>query len=206
MHLEAITLERKKVFDKLNKFPEFYLAGGTALALQIGHRRSVDFDLFSKEEIEKGLLSKIRRVFNGFEVKVAIRHSEQLSVKVNGTKIDFVKYKFPLVLKPVEFEGIKIAKIPEIMAMKAYALGYRGTSKDYVDLYFALKDKYMNLNEIKIIAEKKYKDEFNFRLFLEQLVFLEDFRREDKIEFLQEETNEKKMQEFFEKEVKKLKK
>jgi len=187
----------------LKKFPGFYLVGGTALALQIGHRISVDFDLFSKKDIPKSLLPKVKRVFNELEVKVLINHSEQLSVKINETKIDFVKYKFPLILKPIEFEGVKILPVKEIAATKAFVLNYRGTLKDYIDLYFILKNKYVSLKEIKKLAEKKYKDEFNFRLFLEQLVYLEGLR-EEKIEFLRKKVGKKQMQEFFEKEIRKI--
>ena len=82
-------------------------------------------------------------------------------------------------------------------------LNFRGTFKDYVDLYFILKYKYSSLKEIKKIAEKKYKNEFNFRLFLEQLIYLEDIK-EGKIEFLGEKVSKPEMQKFFEEEVQKL--
>lgn len=204
MHLEAIKLEQRKIFSKLKNFPDFYLVGGTALALQIGHRISIDFDLFSKDDIPTVLLDKVERIFKEFKVKIVVNHSEQLSVKVGRTKIDFVTYHFPLILKPTEFKNIKILPILEIAAMKAYALNHRGTLKDYVDLYFVLKDKYVGIKEIKNIAEKKYRDEFNFRLFLEQLVYLDDVKRE-KIEFLKEKATRKEMKNFFEEEIKKLK-
>lgn len=203
MYPEALKLEQKKIFEKLKNFPEFYLVGGTALAIQIGHRISIDFDLFSRKEISLTLLGKIKRVFKEAQVRVILNHSEQLSVKINNVKIDFVKYKFPLILKLIKFEDVKIVQIPEIAAMKAYTLNYRGTLKDYVDLYFILKGKYTTLKEIKEIAEKKYKDDFNFKLFLEQLIYLKDIKKE-KIEFLRKKVTKKEIQKFFEKEVKLL--
>lgn len=207
MHLEAITSERKKIFQGLKKFPKFYLVGGTALALQIGHRISLDFDLFSKEDIPAvSLRKKVKRIFNEFKVETIVSHSEQLSVKIDETRIDFVKYNFPLILDLIEFKGITMTKIPEIAAMKAHALSYRATRKDYVDLYFILKDKHSTLKEVRKIAERKYKNEFYIRLFLEQLVYLKDFREEkEPIEFLKKEPSIEQMQKFFEKEVKKLK-
>lgn len=207
MHLEALKLEQKNIFEKLKKFPEFYLTGGTALALQIGHRISVDFDLFSKEDIPRGLLPKVKRVFKEFPIGVLVNHSEQLSITIDKTKIDFVKYNFPLILKLIEFEGVKILPITEIATMKAYTLNYRGTLKDYIDLYFILKEKYTTLKEIEKIGEKKYKNDFNFRLFLEQLVNLEDIKEEEekKIEFLKEKVDKNRLQKFFENEVKRLK-
>ena len=203
MRLEALKLKQKQVFEKLKHFPEFYLVGGTALALQIGHRISIDFDLFSVKEISKGLLNKVKRIFKDFEVKTIINNSEQLTVKINGVKIDFVEYKFPLKTKLLEYQNVKIVSILEIAAMKAYALNYRGTLKDYVDLYFILKGKYASLEDIKKIAEKKYRNEFNFRLFLEQLVYSKDIKKE-KIEFLKKRITETQIQNFFEKEMKKL--
>lgn len=204
MHLEALKSEQRKVFEKLSKFPDYYLAGGTALALQIGHRTSIDFDFFSDRDIPPTLIKKVRRVFKEFKVKTILDHSEQLSVAVGGTKIDFVKYKFPLFLGLIEFEGVKLMKAPEIAAMKAYALNYRGTLKDYIDLYFILKDKHSSLSQIKEIAEKKYKERFNFRLFLEQLIYLKDLKKEN-IEFLKKSVSASEIEEFFRKEVKNAK-
>ncbi|MCD6284265.1 nucleotidyl transferase AbiEii/AbiGii toxin family protein [bacterium] len=203
MYLEVLKSKQKEIFFKLKNFPEFYLTGGTALALQIKHRISADFDLFWKKDIPKSLLPKVKRVFKKFEVDTIINHLEQLSVRIDGVKIDFVKYRFPLILKLIKFEGIKILPIREIAASKAYVLNFRGTFKDYVDLYFVLKYKYSSLKEIKKIAEKKYKNEFNFRLFLEQLVYLEDIK-EEKIEFLREKVSKPEMQEFFREEIQKL--
>lgn len=203
MHLEALKSEQQRILPNLKKFTDFYLVGGTALALQIGHRISVDFDLFSDREIPSVLLNKVRKVFAGFKVITIINHAEQLSVHVGNTRVDFVKYSFPLISKLKVFNGIKILTVKEIAAMKAYTLGRRGTFKDYVDLYFILKDGYATLEEIKRIAGKKYKSEFNFRLFLEQLIYLEDIK-DVEIEFLKQEVNKNKLQNFFNEKVRKF--
>src|SRR3989338_38838 len=204
MHLEVLKSEQREIFLKLRRLPEFYLVGGTALALQIKHRIYIDFDLFSKKNIPQNLLVKVRRIFSGLKVKVIVNHSEQLSVRIKGIKVDFVKYKFPLVLKPIIFEGVKIVSIREIAAMKAYTLNQRGTLKDYVDLYFILKERYSTLERIKKIAEKKYESEFNFRLFLEQLIYLEDVKEMD-IQYIKEPIGKEEIKNFFQKEVKKIK-
>lgn len=204
MKPEALKSKQKEIFEKLRNFPEFYLAGGTALALQMGHRISVDFDLFSDREIPEVLLDKINKVFDGFEIKIVINHSEQLSLMIDGVKIDFVKYNFPLVTDFVDFNGVKMISPKEIAPMKAYALNYRGTLKDYIDLYFILKEKYATLEEIKTLAEKKYGHKFDFRLFLEQLLYLKDIS-EEPIEFLKEPATKEEMINFFEKEIQKIK-
>ena len=116
MHLAAIKSEQKEIFNKLKHFPEFYLVGGTALALQIGHRISVDFDLFSEKEISPKLLDKVQKIFNGREMEIVINHSEQLSIKVNGIKIDFVRYNFRPLADLLDFGGVKLLSVPEIAA------------------------------------------------------------------------------------------
>ena len=204
MYLEALKSKQKEVFERLSKFSGFYLAGGTGLALQIGHRISVDFDLFRKNEIPKNLRQKAGRVFQGFKVETILSHSEQLSILVNGVKVDFVKYKFPLVLRAVNLKGLRSASVPEIAAMKAFTLNFRGAHKDYIDLYFILKNKYSTLEKIKKIAESKYKYEFNFRLFLEQLIYLKDVEIK-KIEFLKQKVDKQQIEMFFKQEIKKIK-
>ena len=204
MHLETITSKQKEIFEKLDKFSDFYLAGGTALALQIGHRISVDFDLFSKKDITVQLLNKIKRVFIGSKVEVIRDSSEQLSVIIDNIKLDFVKYPFSLFSELIEYQGINITKIEEIAAMKAYALGRRPILKDYVDLYYILKEKYVILEEIIKLSQKKYKGEFNPRLFLEQLIYLEDVG-DMQINFLKKAVGKQEMEKFFRDEVKKIK-
>jgi len=204
MFLKALKSEQQKIFERLKHFPEFYLAGGTALALQIGHRISVDFDFFSEKEISPGLLDKLIKIFKDFKVEAVINHSEQLSVNVNKIKIDFVKYNFPPLMDLPEFWGIKFLSIPEIAAAKAYTIGRRITFKDYIDLYFILRGKFVFLRNLIAICKKKYKGEFNERLFLEQLISLEE-AEETPIEFLRKPITKRTMAEFFKKEIKKLK-
>lgn len=205
MHLEVLKSEQKKIFEKLKQFPEFYLVGGTGLALQIGHRISEDFDLFiNKDCLPENLITKIRRVFDGCEIKFSLKHSEQVNVLLNGVKVDFVKYKYPLIFQLVKFNKISMACISEIALMKASTLGGRASIKDYVDLYFILKKKSISLNKIIDNCNKKYKGEFNDRLFLEQLTYFKDISSAN-IEFLGEKVSKEQMQEFFEQEIKKIK-
>jgi hypothetical protein len=95
------------------------------------------------------------------------------------------------------------AKPAEIATMKAYTLNHRGAFKDYVDLYFLLKDNWVTLKEIEELGGNKYGEEFNFRLFLEQLVYLEDIKTKE-IEFLGDSVDKQEMKDFFEEKVKNL--
>jgi len=204
MHQEVITSKAKQIFDRLSHFPDFYLAGGTGLALQLGHRISVDFDLFWPKNIPNELLSKVRRIYQDFEIKVVVNHPEQLTTTIEGINISFGKYPFPVISKFIEHQGIKIAPPLEIASMKAYALGRRATLKDYIDLYFVLKEKVNSLEKVIAFSEKKYGSEFDPRLFLEQLIYLKDVE-EIEIEFLKERVIMSDIEKFFEGEVRKIK-
>ena len=202
LHHEALTHEGKAIFPQLEKFEGFHLAGGTALALQIGHRISVDFDLFSPEAIPPTLLPKVKRVFEAASCIVSVNDSGELTVFVNNLKLTFLQYPYPVVLDLVSENGLKLLSIPEIAATKAYTIGRRGSYKDYVDLYFIIQGRHASLESIIRLAEKKYQGDFNGRLFLEQLVYLEDIQ-DTEILFLKEEVTKEKTEEFFEEQIRK---
>ena len=204
MHPEAISSRRQEIFQKLKNFPQFYLAGGTALALHIGHRMSDDFDLFTEKDIPSELLEKVEKIFKESTIDIIINHSEQLSLIIDQTKVDFVKYPFSLILGLIEHEKVKIIQISEIAAMKAYTIGRRATYKDYIDLYFILSEKHSSLPEIIKISKEKFKEHFDPRLFLEQLVYLEDIQ-EEPIQFLKKKVGRKELEDFFQEEIKKIK-
>jgi len=93
MHREVLTKTASELFGALSRFCGFYLAGGTALALQIGHRVSVDFDLFSDSDIDRSLLSRAHRVFSAAaSIAPLVNNSGELTVLVNDVKVTFLKY------------------------------------------------------------------------------------------------------------------
>lgn len=207
MHLEALKLEQREVLPLIRQFNNFYLVEGTALALQIGHRFSEDFDLFREKPLDKLFIAKVYRIFKGRKVEIRLRHSEQVNLKVNEIKFHFVKYKYRLIFKIIEENGIRMAEPREVALMKAFSMGQRATLKDYIDLYFIIKNGLIDLENIISLAEKKFGDEFNGRLFLEQLTYLSDLRevQEMPIEFLKEKLSRKQMVDFFQKEIAKIK-
>jgi hypothetical protein len=174
MHTEALTEEGLKLFPALRAFDDFYLAGGTALALQIGHRVSVDFDLFSESAIDRTLLQKVKRVFTNRPVQPSVNNPDELTAFVDNVKITFLTYSFPLLEPQVATEGVRMLSVKEIGATKAYTIGRRGTYKDYVDLYFIIAENHASLEEIIGMADRKFGNEFNSRLFTEQLLFMDD--------------------------------
>lgn len=203
MYPEALPDKGKRLLVYLKQFKDFYLAGGTAVALQIGHRISVDFDLFSKKEIAKSLLARVEKVLTNIRVTVSVNNSDDLTLFAEDTKITFLYYPFPTIRPCVKYEGITVLSLKELAVTKAYTIGRRGSFKDYVDLYYLLTEKHTSIKEILSIAERKYHDNFNSRLFLEQLIYLEDIT-DTNIIFLKKGVNKEVIKGFFEKEVKKL--
>ena len=208
---DALTEEGKKLFPLLGKFKGFYLAGGTSLALQINHRTSVDFDFFCADAIPENLLKEVEKTFAGYEVKISVNNSEELTVFVDAVKITFLRYSFPIYSQYFEMEGVnpvreggsngvKLIPPKQIGFTKAYSIGRRGLYKDYVDLYYLLKGSYISLEEIVQGGEKIFGDGFNDRLFLEQLVYMKDID-EIGINFLKAKVSKKDLESYFEIEV-----
>ncbi len=183
MHPEVLTKPAARLFQSLGNFPSFYLAGGTALALQLGHRISIDFDLFSNNEIDRVLLQRVRREFPDATISPLINNADELTILVNGVKVTFLRYPFPPRDSFVMYDNVPLLSIREIAATKAYTIGRRGSYKDYVDLYFIVSEHHAELDDIIERAEKTFGGDFNSRLFLEQLVFLDDVEDTD-IQFL----------------------
>jgi hypothetical protein len=204
MHLEVLTDKGKELFPFLQKFKNFYLAGGTALALQIGHRVSVDFDLFTAQPLEANLRSFLEKIFKQEQILPLVNTKDQLTCMVSQVKITFLYYPFPVVHKLLKLEGQHLLDVHELAATKAYTIGRRGTFKDYIDLYFVLHEKHVSLTDIFELAEQKYKESFNARLFLEQLVYLDDILDTD-INFLKAPVSKAEVQQFFENTIKSLK-
>jgi hypothetical protein len=115
------------------------LAGGTALALQLGHSISVDLDFFTNEEFKvESVISEIRKTGCGF--RIISEGSEHITANIEGIKVSLFKYEYPFLEKPCVYEEVKIAGILDIASMKVIAINQRGTKRDFVDLYSILQD------------------------------------------------------------------
>ena len=183
MHPEILSSEQKDLLLLLKLFRrEFYLVGGTAIALQIGHRTSIDFDLFKATSFNsKKILDKISA--EKYRYTVTRRVREQLNLTISSVKITFFEYLYPI-QTPIDFE--KYIRMPDLLslaAMKAFALGKRSKWKDYVDLYFLLRD-YFDLKSIIQKAETIFGQEFSGKLFISQLAYHEDINYSEAVEFL----------------------
>lgn len=182
MHREILTKEQERMIPFLKVFSkDFGLVGGTAIALHIGHRESIDFDLFTnKEFLNSTIRSKIRN--DGKEIKhVFFDKKDEYTVLVDNVKLTFLFYPFPLSFSE-KFDFIKLPDLLTLASMKAYTLGRRNKWKDYVDLYFILR-KYHSLKEINNRAEEIFGNEFNEKIFKTQLSYFKDIDYSEKVIF-----------------------
>lgn len=141
LHTQVLSEAQNEVLVKLFflKRSGFYLAGGTALALQLGHRTSLDFDFYTKTHFDSVLLYKeIENVF-GDNVVLSLREKDTVFCKIFGIDHSFFWYKYPLVQKPVVFGGVSLASPQDIAAMKLIAVYQRPAKRDYIDIYFLLE-------------------------------------------------------------------
>ena len=204
IHLELLDKERRKVFENLRVFSEMaVLGGGTALALQIAHRLSFDFDLFLDRQLERKDFLKLKKAFK--LVKVEINTPEQLTVITDSNvDITLLYYPYSLVFPKVITSTLPLCAVEDIVADKAYTVGRRAVWRDYVDLFFVLKQKIVDIFELVKLGEKKFGVEFNSKLFLEQLIYFEDIEI-SKISFVKEEPSVLEIQDFLKQQVKKFK-
>jgi len=174
MHEEILAQPTANLFRKLSSYPwisEFYLAGGTALALHLGHRMSVDLDFFSTAMFDESVL--IEKLLPVGDLEVFQKSMHSVTGSIDGVKYSFLGYTYPLLNKGTEFRGIAIASIEDIACMKLDALSSRGTKRDFVDVYFICKQ--MPLEKLIELFERKYASvRFNILHLKKSLVYFDD--------------------------------
>ena len=195
MHKEVLTENQLQLLPILSECKrEFYLVGGTAIALHIGHRRSIDFDLFKEKNLNiKKILEKLDQTSNKYII--TRRVTEQLNLVINNVKLTFFQFPYTII-SDAGFE--KVFRMPDLLslaAMKAFAMGRRAKWKDYVDLYYILKDHY-SIVQIAQKANSLFKDQFSEKLFRAQISFFDDVDYSEKVEFLKTSINEQEIKAF----------
>ena len=164
LHPEIMTKEQNELLWFLKKFgKEYGLVGGTAIALHIGHRRSIDFDLFTEKEFDGKLLErKARRIV---KIDKILKNKEsEFTFFTQKVKITFFSYPFSIDYKENFDNIIKMPDLLTLSAMKAFALGQRAKWKDYVDLYFVMKD-FFTFQKISRAGKKIfYNDEYSLEI------------------------------------------
>ncbi len=172
-----LTKSQKDLLPKLKflKDNEFYLAGGTGLALQLGHRTSADFDFYSQKSFNpQKLVFQIERSLK--PVKVVQIQEDTLILKYKDIIISLFLYPYPLLKPLLDLDWVSVAALEDIAAMKLVAITQRGTKRDFIDLYYLIKK--LGLVQILELSKQKYK-EFNQYLALQALLYFSDADKEN---------------------------
>lgn len=183
MHDEILSGHQKELLPFIKKYKKkYYLVGGTAIGLHIGHRTSIDFDLFTFEKISSTSIKK-QVSQAGFKSTVIISLPDQIHFILNEVKITFFEFPFKIESVNQYKDFLNLPDLLTLAAMKAFALGGRGKWKDYVDLYFILKNHY-SVKEICGKAEALFNDVFNPVLFKKQICYFDDINYTEAVEYM----------------------
>ena len=189
---------RKSIWAQLKAFRSLgYLAGGTALALQIQHRKSYDFDVFCERPISE---AQSRKILDFFQGKALINTSDELTfLSPSDIKITFLSYPYRHAFALVTTESLPMLSLRDIAAAKAYTMNRRGKYRDYVDIYFLLKNGHVSLPQIIQTARKVYAEAFSEKLFLSQITYLKDIESSDikSVEYISEKPSKSQIEQFF---------
>ena len=183
MNFQIFNQDQVQLLPMVKHFKnEFYLVGGTAIALHIGHRRSIDFDLFKYSTIKP---KSILQVVSSFEYSYQItrRVTEQMNLNINNVKFTFFQFPFKIDANEKLNDILRLPNLLDLAAMKAYALGRRSKWKDYVDLYFILKD-YYTIKQISDRTTVLFGELFSEKLFRAQLSYFDDIDYTESVEFI----------------------
>jgi len=168
---------------------DFYLGGGTGLALQIGHRDSIDFDFFKEGEIEtQKLFNDLEEFFGKHHLLKVQEERNTLGLIVDDSiRLSFFGYKYKLIKELVDEENLKLASVEDIGCMKLSAITGRASSKDYIDLYYIFQN--ISLSDLLERSSEKFPD-LDRNLILKSLVYFKDvslepimFRNNNHVDF-----------------------
>lgn len=172
LQTQAVSAECLELLKQISGdpfFTEFVLVGGTALALQLGHRNSIDLDFFGEQSINEGVYVKKLRKYG--DVNILNASKNILITTINGIKIDFVHYTYPWISEKTILENIPLASKQDIAAMKLNAIAGRGSKKGFIDLYFLLNE--FSLEQMIGFYRAKYTYHSEFSM-LKSLTYFED--------------------------------
>ena len=191
MDLGILSQKQNEVLERLKKsvisnklFPNlFYLAGGTGLALMLAHRKSDDFDFFSKEKFStEKLLEIIIESFGEDKVILSEIKDDTLIIFLTNIQVAFFQYNYPLLKPVIKKNSLNIASIEDISAMKVIAIIQRGTKKDFIDLWAIIRQTEHSLKDIFSFCKEKYDSAFSESIALKALTYFKDAEEEETLE------------------------
>ena len=173
--VEPNTLELLKSLMSKPYLSTFCLVGGTSLSLQIGHRKSIDLDLFSETDFDADkILENLAQDF--LQIEVLTKMKGTLLTRIQGIKVDFLRFNYPTI-RPIRIEeNLRLLTPEDIAPMKLDAIAGRGKMKDFYDLFFVLET--MTLQEVLNLHYEKFKLSTTFHL-IKSLTYFEDAEDDD---------------------------
>ena len=165
-----------KLLGRTDLLEGWILAGGTALALQLGHRISVDLDFFRHGDLE---ILPLRESLSGLgKFEVVAMDQGTLHCRLDGIRLTFQRAEVPFLFEPVSYRGLHLADVRDIAAMKVIAVAGRGARKDFIDLY-AYLEAGASFPDLMAVVQQRYRDtEFNVMHLLRSLVYFDDAETE----------------------------
>lgn len=173
-HVETLPQGTNLVLENIKQIPEiqnFYLSGGTALSLQLGHRESEDLDFFIKDSFNPQIL--LQKFLQYGKLEDVMTAEGTLNLFMNNVKLQFLHYPYDLLETLIPWNGIYLSSVIDIACTKLITISDRGSKKDYIDLYLILQQ--MSLQELFTKLQEKYKNvEYNLPHILKSLVYFND--------------------------------
>lgn len=180
--VDEATLELLKELKNDSYFKSFFLVGGTALSLQIGHRISIDLDLFSLEPFNAE--ETLEYLENNYQFKLNYKSKNSLKGEIKKIKVDLITHQYPLTDELIEFDSIVMASVKEISAMKLNAIMINGTRlKDFIDIAFL--SAYLSFNDMLEAYESKYSTR-NPVMVAKSLTYFDDINYDEPIILINE--------------------
>lgn len=176
----VLNWNQKKILKNISFLKKYgtYLAGGTALALHLGHRTSLDLDFYTKRHFNSEIVYKdFQENFKREKISEPDFAEDTLKFRLNITDLSFFRYNYPLIRPLSSWESAQLDSLEDIIAMKTEAIITRGLKRDFVDLYFAIK-KY-GIKEILEFYKEKYPQAYNEYKCILALTYFEDAEKRD---------------------------
>jgi Nucleotidyl transferase AbiEii toxin, Type IV TA system len=170
--VEPITLELLKSLQSRDYLRGFNLVGGTALAFYMGHRKSVDIDLFSNFTFDASQLIEI--IQQDYPLQLFNTASNTIKGSIENVNVDIIAHRYPYLNEPSVIDGIQILSLPDLIAMKLNAISISGQrSKDFVDIYFILEENRFKITDMLKFYQMKYNQRGDMHI-LKSLIYFED--------------------------------
>ncbi|MEA3428202.1 MAG: nucleotidyl transferase AbiEii/AbiGii toxin family protein [Thermodesulfobacteriota bacterium] len=179
MFSETISPDTNRLIEKIKNrtwLSSYYLAGGTALALHLGHRTSIDLDFFTESEVEE--MTMVDHLRTAGNLRLDQIGKGTIVGNLDSVRISFFKYPYRLLDPLIEWNGLNVASVRDIALMKMVAISQRGSIKDFIDLFFVAREFKPVDALIPELSIKYVGVQFNTNHILRSLCYFEDAEKE----------------------------